>query len=142
MNVARYRSPAKLVLGIVASVAAASAMAAEPDLSGYQGAWLAGGPDCADVYSLGAKSASFKKPVDIFAPAFIISGNRLRTPMATCRITSVKQSEDRQLLGLHCTNAVASNDVTVLMSPTADGSLRRYFNNHDTIGTTYLRCPR
>jgi hypothetical protein len=71
---------------------------------------------------------SFKKPVDIFAPAFIISGNRLRTPQASCRIKSVKPTGDRQFLVLDCANAVAGNEVRVLMAPDLDGALRRYFN--------------
>lgn len=128
-------------LGLAVSVAASDAMA-QGGLSGLQGAWLSGGADCAEVYSSASKGTSFKRPVDIFAPAFIVMGNRLRTPQATCRIKSTKPSGDRQLLVLDCANAVAGNEVRVLMATQPDGSLKRYFNEQDTVGTEYKQCSR
>lgn len=128
-----------LSLAVLATVSGAIAQGAP---SGYQGAWLAGGAECAEVYSSAGKGTSFKKPVDIFAPAFTVSGNRLRTPQASCRIKSVRPAGDRQRLVLDCANAVAGNEVRVLMAIQSDGSLKRYFNEQDTIGTTYQRCSR
>ncbi|WP_245435525.1 hypothetical protein [Microvirga calopogonii] len=110
--------------------------------SGFNGAWLSGSSDCADVYSSAGKGVSFKKPVDIFAPAFIISGSRLRTPQASCRIKSARPTGDRQLLVLDCANAVAGSEVRVLVAAQPDGSLRRYFNEQDTTGTEYKKCSR
>jgi hypothetical protein len=88
------------------------------------------------------KEVSFRSPVDIFAPAFIISGNRLRTPQASCRIRSVKPAGDRQLFTLDCANMVSANEVRVLMARAPNGSLRRYFNDQDRAGTPYQRCSR
>jgi hypothetical protein len=90
--------------------------------------------------SSSGKGTLFKKPVDIFAPAFIISGNRLRTPQASCRIRSARPSGGRQRLA--CANAVAGNQVRVIMAPQPDGLLNRYFNAQDTTGTAYKRCSR
>lgn len=115
---------------------------AQTSQSSVQGAWLASGPACEDVFSSGGKGTSFKKPVDVFAPAFIISSNRLRTPTATCRIKSSQQAGERRLLTLDCSNAVSGSQVKVLMSITPDGALRRYFNEHDNIGTEYKRCSQ
>ena len=129
-----------LGLGLVAFAAESAAMA-QGGLAAYQGAWLSG-RDCAEVYASTGKGASFKRPVDIFAPAFIVSGSRLRTPQASCRIKSTKPAGDRQLLVLNCANAVSGNEVEVLMAPQPDGSLKRYFNAQDTIGTEYQRCSR
>ncbi len=141
MKVAGFRSVTGLGLGLAAFAAGSGAMA-QAGLSSVQGAWLAQGPDCAEVYSAAGKGTSFKKPVDIFAPAFIISGDRLRTPQASCRIKSVKPTENRQEVILDCANAVAGHEVTVLMARQPDGSLRRYFNAQDSTGTPYQRCSR
>ena len=141
MRVAGLVRSVGLGLGLAASAAVSSAVA-QGGLSGYQGAWLAGGADCAEVYSSAGKGTSFKRPVDIFAPAFIVSGNRLRTPQVACRIKSVRPTGDRQRLILDCANAVAGNEVRVLMMPQPDGSLKRYFNEQDTLGTRYERCSR
>jgi hypothetical protein len=141
MGGAGWMGAARLGLSFAALAGASGAMA-QGGLAAYQGAWLAGGTECAEVYSSGGKGTSFKKPIDIFAPAFIISGNRLRTPQASCRIRSVRPSSDRQLLVLACANAVEGNEVRVLMAPQSDGSLNRYFDAKDTTGTAYKRCSR
>ena len=141
MGMARLVVAAGLGLALAGPVAVSDTLA-QTGLSGYQGAWLASGPECAEVYSSAGKGTSFKKPVDIFAPAFIVSGNRLRTPMASCRIKAIQPTGDRQRLVLHCANAVAGNEVRVLMTSDSDGSLRRYFNEQDTTGTKYQRCSR
>ena len=127
MRVAGLVGAAGLGLGLAAS-AGVSGVMAQGGYSGYQGAWLAGGADCAEVYSSAGNRTSFRRPVDIFAPAFIVSGNRLRTPQASCRIKSVRPSGDRQLLILNCANAVAGNEVRVLVAAHPDDTLRRYFN--------------
>jgi hypothetical protein len=131
-----------LGFGLATSFVMSDAMAAETNVRTYQGAWLAEGPDCTEVYSSTGKGASFKKPLDLFAPAFIISGNRLRTPQATCRIKSIRPSGDRQRISLDCANAVAGNDVTVFMARGPDGSIRRYFDEQDPIGHLYKSCSR
>jgi hypothetical protein len=141
MSVAGYVGATWLGLGL-AAFAAVSAARAQGGLSAYQGAWLYRGPECAEIYSSAGKGTSFKKPVDIFSPAFVVSGSRLRTPTASCRIKSVRPTGDRQLLILDCANAVAGNEVRVLMMPQPDGSLKRYFNEQDTLGTRYERCSR
>jgi hypothetical protein len=121
---------------------ASAGIAAAQDLKSLQGAWLAKGSDCADVYASTAKGTSFKKPVDLFAPAFIISGNRLTTPGASCRIKSARPSGSLQELALDCVNAVSSNDVRVLVARQSDGSLNRYLNSQDTIGSPHQDCAR
>jgi hypothetical protein len=142
MNVAGFVGVVGLGLALCASAGVSGGMAAEADLSAFQGAWLQTGPSCTEVYTAASKGVSFKTPVDIFAPAFIISGNRLRTPLAACRIKSVKPTGDRQVLALDCANAVSTGEVKVHMVPSPDGSLKRYFNDQDTSGTTYQRCFR
>jgi hypothetical protein len=132
---------AGLGLGI-AYLALSGAAFAQSSPSTIQGAWLAQGSSCADVYASSGTRTSFKRPVDIFAPAFIVSGNSLRTPMASCRIRSVRPAGDRHSVHLSCANAVAGSDVRVLMALTPDGSLKRYFNEQDTTGTSYQRCTR
>lgn len=141
MRIVELAGVVGLGLGLAAFTAGSVAMA-QGGLAAYQGAWLSGGADCAEVYASAGKGTSFKKPVDIFAPAFIISGSRLRTPQASCRIKSTRPNGDRQLLVLDCANAVSGSEVRVLMAPQPDGSLKRYFNDQDTMGSVYKQCSR
>ncbi|WP_405029721.1 hypothetical protein [Methylobacterium sp. BE186] len=139
MGIASFVGAAALGLGLAISTGVPAVRAAQAGLAGYQGAWVLQGRDCADVYSSEGKATSFKKPIDVFAPAFMISGKRLRTPMASCQIKSARPVGDRQILLLDCANAVAGNEVRVLMAP-SNGTLRRYYSDQDPTGVTYQRC--
>ena len=125
--------------------AAAALQAAQPALSGLQGAWLEQSLPCGDVFTSSGKGSSgkslaFKRPASMFAPAFIISGNRISTPFASCRIVGVKPAGARQALTLGCTTAIASEEVRALVSLADDGTLLRYLNDNDTTGSRYQRC--
>ncbi|WP_407520780.1 hypothetical protein [Methylobacterium oryzisoli] len=133
---------AAMGLGLFLTPAGISAaLATEGGLAAYQGAWVLEGRDCAEVYSPTGKGTTFKKPIDIFAPAFVIAGRRLRTPGASCQIKAVRPTGDRQLLVLDCANAVAANEVRTIMAP-SNGILKRYYSEQDTTGVGYRRCSR
>jgi len=112
------------------------AAAVEP---GLVGAWAQDG-NCEEVFSRAGKGVAFKKPVNVFAPAFIITGNRLRTPTASCTIKGVKPAGDRRVLSLQCATAIAVDDVKAIVGTSADGGLVRYLNDQDSTGSTYKRC--
>jgi hypothetical protein len=105
---------------------------------GLEGAWTYS--ECEALFVHRGKSVSFKRPVDLFAAAFIVSGNRLRTPMASCSIVGTKRVNDRHILKLSCATSVAVSDVTAILAPQSDGTLKRYSDSNDAIGTTYRRC--
>lgn len=128
-----------LSFGLVVALAVSAAEAAGSD---YQGAWVLSGHDCQDVYASAGRKASFKKPVDMFAPAFIVSGRRLTTPAASCQIRSTRPIGDRELLHLDCANAVAANEVRVLLAASPPDGLKRYYGEHDPTGVDYRRCSR
>ena len=128
------------LLAAALAVAALRLSTAEAAEAGLEGAWLQQGTECADVFVRSGKTASFKKPVDLFAPAFIISGSQVRTPQASCRIKSVRPAGDRRILTLSCATPVAVDQARAILAPSADGSLRRYLNDQDTTGSSYRRC--
>lgn len=126
--------------GLALLGATAAALPAQPALSAMQGAWLEQSLPCGDVFTSTGKGLAFKKPASMFVPAFIISGNRISTPFASCRIVAVKPAGARQALTLGCTTAIASENVSALVSLADDGTLLRYLNDNDTTGSRYQRC--
>jgi hypothetical protein len=129
------RTAAALSLALALG-AISRAAAVEP---GLVGAWAQDG-NCEEVFSRAGKGVAFKKPVNVFAPAFIITGNRLRTPTASCTIKGVKPAGDRRVLSLQCATAIAVDDVKAIVGTSADGGLVRYLNDQDSTGSTYKRC--
>jgi hypothetical protein len=128
------------IVGLALLGSTATALPAQPELPALQGAWLEQSLPCGEVFTPSGKGLGFRKPANMFAPAFIISGNRISTPFASCRITAVKPAGSRQALTLGCTTSIATADVRALLSATPDGALMRYLNDSDTVGSKYQRC--
>ena len=107
-----------------------------------QGAWLEEGSACADVFAATRNAIAFKRPANAFAPAFIVSGQRLSTPVATCRLVGINRSGERQVLRLSCMTAVAIDSARAIVSIGADGNLIRHHSAEGGISTKYQRCTR
>jgi hypothetical protein len=135
MRPAGIARAAVLALGIaLGAVSPANAVEAK-----LEGAWIQDGT-CDETFTRVGKGISFKKPVNVFAPALIIAGNRLRTPTASCTITAVKPAGERRVLSLRCATGVAVEPVRALIGTSSDGSLVRYLNEQDSTGSSYMRC--
>jgi len=120
----------------LASGAISPASAVEPRLDG---AWAQDG-SCDETFVRAGKGIAFKKPINVFAPALIITGNRLRTPTTSCTIKGMKPAGERRVLSLQCATAVAVEPVRALIGTSSDGSLVRYLNEQDSTGSSYKRC--
>lgn len=130
-------------IALACLTAAGSAAAAETGLAQLQGAWLEQSATCEATFSKGPKGAvAFRKPVNIFAPAFIVSGNRLRTTQSSCQIKAIQPAGHRKRLILDCATSIAVSEFRALISFTEAGELRRYFNDEDKAGSLYRRCSR
>lgn len=136
MRVAGPRCAVALAL----SLAACAGSRAEAVEAALVGAWVENDMQCEDVFSRAGKGTSFKRPVNVFAPAFIITGNQVRTAQASCRINGVKPVGERRILSLSCATTIAVDSATAILAPSPDGSLRRFTNDKDTAGSTYKRC--
>ena len=116
------------------------ALAAPPQLSGLQGAWLQQSTNCSEIYTSSGKGFSFREGTNEFAPAFIVSGSRLKTPVNSCRIERIVPTGSRWMMKLHCTGSVSTMVANVQFSLTPDGALLRYLNDQDPSGSRYERC--
>jgi hypothetical protein len=126
------------IMGLLYPMTGRPALAAE---AAVEGAWLDQNLDCSAVYVATKKGGwKFKQPVDLFAPAFIISGKRLTTPQASCSLTSKSKVNDRTVLQLSCANSVSISPVKVQMSRAPDGTLVRYMDSDDHSGSKYKIC--
>jgi hypothetical protein len=131
---------ASATLLAIVCLAPLSAQAAPEKASPIAGAWIDQNLDCANMFVTKGGKQTFKKPVDLFAPAFIISGKRLMTPQASCKLLNVRQEGDRHLAKLSCANSVSVGDITLILARGADGTLVRYFDANDKSGSRYKLC--
>lgn len=131
----------RIYLSFLAIAAASPVQAASSQLN-LQGAWIEEGLSCASVFVATRNAVSFRRPANAFAPAFVISGKRLTTPLASCRMVNIKPSGNRQIMNLDCTTSVASNAARVVFAPAQDGRIVRYFVEGGSIAAKYQRCDR
>ncbi len=117
-----------------------SVQAAPQKASPIEGAWIDQNLDCGSMFVTKGGKQTFKQPVDLFAPAFIVSGKRLTTPQASCKLVSVRTEGDRHLAKLSCANSVSVGDITLILSRGADGTLVRYYDSNDKSGSRYMLC--
>ncbi|PTM42849.1 hypothetical protein [Bosea sp. 124] len=108
----------------------------------FQGAWLEEGVPCASVFVATPKAVSFRRPASAFAPAFIVAGQRLSTPLATCRIVSLSTSGQRQIVNLRCTTTISTDSAQAILAMAEDGGLYRFNALEAGIATKYQRCNR
>lgn len=127
---------------LVLVMAVAPLQEAWPQAGRFQGAWLEEGSSCASVFVATPNAVTFKRPASAFAPAFIVSGKRLSTPLATCRLAGVAPSGERQVLRLSCATSVAKDSARAIFAMAGDGNLYRYHSVEGGIATKYLRCTR
>jgi hypothetical protein len=132
-----------LAAGVLLAVAAAATPVAAKDgvASGIQGAWVEQSLKCDDIFTNAGGRPVFKKPVNLFAPALIITGTRLATPQASCRLKSATPEGDRTAVTLQCENTVSESDVKVYLAKMADGTLIRFYDAKDPSGSHYVACP-
>lgn len=126
----------------VLAVALAPLQDAKAQAGPLQGAWLEEGSSCTSVFLATPKAIAFKRPASAFAPAFIVSGKRLSTPLATCRLVGVVPSGERQVLRLSCATSVSIDTARAIFSVASDGNLYRYHSMEGGIATKYMRCAR
>ena len=126
----------------VLAMAVAPLQQARAQAGPLQGAWLEEGSSCASVFVATPNAVAFKRPANAFAPAFIVSGKRLATPLATCRLVGAASNGDRQVLRLSCATTVAVDSARAIFSMAGDGKLYRHHSVEGGIATTYQRCTR
>lgn len=124
---------------MIACIMAGSGLPARAlDVEEMQGAWVQSAVTCEEAFS----GHAFRRPLNIFTPAFVVSGERLTTPSATCRIREGKPLNGRLRLTLDCANVVSEEDVTAFFGRASDGSLMRFMSDREDVGTSYKRCAQ
>lgn len=132
----------RISLCLLTIAAAAPMHGALSQTSDFQGAWLEEGIPCTSAYVATPKAIGFKRPASVFVPAFIITGRQLSTPMAACRIASVRSNGDRQILSLTCTTSISNDTAHAFLAPAPDGGLYRYLTAEGGVATKFQRCDR
>jgi hypothetical protein len=63
------------------------------------------------AFAFSGSKPAFKRPADAFVPAFIVSGDKLTTPLASCRIRKMEETEKGTRVTMACANALSSAPV-------------------------------
>jgi hypothetical protein len=122
---------------LFSAVTAGPAHSAGPTLKDIQGAWLGQETGCEAVFTFAGGKPTFRRPADAFIPAFIVSGDRLYTPLAACRIQKLEETDKGTRITMTCANALSSAPVVTrfafgrgyLLRISDSGVETGYYNN-------------
>jgi hypothetical protein len=134
------QAPLAALLAIALNGGTAAEVRAQMSTGAFQGAWIEQGEACESAFALKGGAIVFRRPASVFAPAFIVAGRRLSTPLASCRIVSVSPKGERQILNLSCTTSISVGAAHAIVAPAEGGMLTRYFSAEGGGGTKYQRC--
>ena len=133
-----------LVLALALGSAALGPAARASDLQALQGAWTTDAAACATTFTSTRGAPAFRPDADLFASAFIVSGQRIRTPLASCRIRSTRQEGDWLDLRLACENKVSTGAVQARFTVIENGLVVRRMGapapGAVPRGTAFVRC--
>jgi hypothetical protein len=125
-----------LLIGSILASVISSGQALAQTAEGY----AASGTECADVFVKTKDGVKFKPRVDAFAPAFIVKGKVLRTPIATCQLRKSSAKGAVREFQFECANSISYSPVTVFFRRGDEGSLIRFSSAEETVGSRYGRC--
>ncbi len=126
--------------GLALSGGVTPARAQQATIPSLSGAWVEQGVECDKVFVSKGGRLVFRKPVDAFTSAFLVSGPQVIGPEASCRIVGTKAHGDRTVLFLGCATSVALGRTATIVKLGSDGFLYRYFDSADLVGDRYQRC--
>jgi hypothetical protein len=107
----------------------------------FDGAWATDAAKCAKVFVKKSNRISMTKHADLFGGGFIVEGDRIRGPLATCKINNRKEDGDMLHLVASC-----STEISILSPMQLDikiegtNNIVRFFSNFSEIAIPYARC--
>jgi hypothetical protein len=107
----------------------------------FNGAWATDAAKCAQIFTKKGGKVSMTKNSDYFGGGFIVEGDRIRGPSATCKVNNRKEEGGMLHLIASCATQIA------ILSPTQldikiedDNKITRLFANFSEITASYTRC--
>lgn len=106
---------------------------------GMIGAWSQSGSDCKIIFQYKGTSVSFRKPIDEFRTAFIITSKRITLPTGQCTINGSKADADGHSLSMTCSNTISFFDRHARLQ--LDGNALIYSGSDNrTLDVRFERC--
>ena len=104
------------------------------------GAWTQSASDCKTVFERQGGEIRYRKPIDEFRTAFIITSSRITTPTGRCSITSAKEDKNASTISMNCNNSIGYYDRQARL--TVNGNKLTYgFPGDNSLDVTFEKCP-
>lgn len=104
------------------------------------GAWSQSTSDCASMFQRSGDKIVFKKPVDEFKTAFIITQNNIVSPTQQCSIRKVSQQKEFTSVSMTCSNTIGYFDREAQIK-IEDKVLTYGFPGEGTLDVRFEKCP-
>jgi hypothetical protein len=124
-------------LCVLGCLPVASSGAQEVDLSG---AWANQESACAKVFVKRGNAIAFSQDAELYGSGFVVEADRVRGPVASCRIRVRKQDGAVLHLMTTCADDVALESVQFSLKIEDKNRIVRIFPGIPELDRTYYRC--
>ena len=108
------------------------------------GLWTSDLDACNKVFVTKGQRTSFSKNSEQHGRGFIIEGNKIRSPGATCTVRRTKETKDVVNRVASCATDIMYSDMQFSLKLLGDGKVSRIFPEFGESGEmafTFYRCP-
>ena len=107
----------------------------------FDGAWATDAGNCPQIFVKKNNKISMSRRSDFFGGGFIVEGDRIRGPSATCKINGRKEEADMLRLMASCTTQIAIlSPMQLDIKIESPDKIIRFFPNFPEIAIPYARC--
>jgi hypothetical protein len=107
----------------------------------FDGAWATDAGNCPQIFVKKNNKISMSRRSDFFGGGFIVEGDRIRGPSATCKINGRKEEADMLRLIASCTTQIAIlSPMQLDIKIESPDKIIRFFPNFPEIAIPYARC--
>jgi hypothetical protein len=141
--IARQWAKAGLAAAIVASGALSSAGAAVAQSSQpptLEGAWVADGKECSDVFTAVRGKPTFKKGQGDELPGFIVKGRNVRGLEDACRVSSSREKDETRTFSMTCTSSIDVESRKASVKFLDSDTISRFDPSFPEAAVSFKRC--
>jgi hypothetical protein len=104
------------------------------------GAWATSKADCEKLFIRNGGGLAFRRPVDEFAQAAIITPGQVVLPNQTCQVTSQKRQNGLTTLDFSCKDSISYTSQSVEIEVRSPSEIVYRPNGDKTLDTAMVRC--
>ena len=105
------------------------------------GAWSTDQDACSKMFAARSGKISFRNNADVFGGGFIVDGQRIRGPAASCKVTKTVENDNLVHMIASCATDIMLSTVQFSVKVLDENKISRIYPGVEGMEMIYYRCP-